>query len=69
MKPQSLLAILLGVMFIGLKLTGFIDWSWVWVVAPFWLGSAVLVSFILLMFIVVLVAGLIVKIDDRRKLK
>ena len=27
---------LLGVLFIGLKLTGYIDWSWWWVTAPLW---------------------------------
>ena len=27
---------MLGVLFIGLKLTKFIDWSWWWVTAPFW---------------------------------
>ena len=27
----------LGVVFITLKLTGYIAWSWVWVLAPFWL--------------------------------
>lgn len=27
---------LLGVLFVGLKLTGHIDWSWWWVTAPFW---------------------------------
>ena len=27
---------LLGVLFVGLKLTHFIDWSWWWVTAPFW---------------------------------
>lgn len=27
---------LLGVMFVGLKLTGHIAWSWWWVTAPFW---------------------------------
>lgn len=27
---------LLGVVFVTLKLTGFIDWSWWWVTAPFW---------------------------------
>jgi hypothetical protein len=29
---------LLGVVFVTLKLTGFIDWSWWWVTAPFWGG-------------------------------
>jgi ABC-type polysaccharide/polyol phosphate export permease len=28
---------LLTILFIALKLTGFIDWSWWWVLAPFWI--------------------------------
>jgi hypothetical protein len=32
---------LLGVLFVGLKLTGYINWSWWWVTAPFWGGLAV----------------------------
>ncbi len=31
---------LLGVAFVVLKLTGYIDWSWWWVTAPFWGGFA-----------------------------
>jgi hypothetical protein len=31
---------LLTVLFIGLKLTNYIDWSWWWVLAPIW-GPAV----------------------------
>lgn len=31
---------LLGVLFVALKLTGLIDWSWWWVTAPFWGGLA-----------------------------
>ena len=27
---------LLGVLFVGLKLTGYIDWSWWYVTMPFW---------------------------------
>lgn len=30
----------LGLLFIGLKLAGVIDWSWVWVTAPLWCGFA-----------------------------
>lgn len=33
--------VLLGLLFIGLKLTGYIAWSWVWVLAPFWIGLVV----------------------------
>lgn len=31
---------LLAIAFIVLKLTGVIDWSWWWVLAPLWLGFA-----------------------------
>lgn len=37
---------LLGVVFVVLKLTGVIDWSWWWVTIPFW-GGAVLLALIL----------------------
>lgn len=39
---------LLGVLFIGLKLGGAIDWSWWWVLAPFW-GPVVFVALIALL--------------------
>lgn len=32
---------MLGLLFIALKLMGYIGWSWVWVTAPLW-GSVVL---------------------------
>jgi len=28
----------LGLLFIGLKLAGSIDWSWIWVLSPFWIS-------------------------------
>ena len=28
---------LLTVLFVGLKLTGNVDWSWLWVLAPLWI--------------------------------
>jgi hypothetical protein len=37
---------LLGVLFVGLKLTGHIDWSWWWVTFPFWGGFALVVMII-----------------------
>lgn len=39
---------LLGVLFVGLKLTGFISWPWIWVLAPFWIPVAVALVLILL---------------------
>lgn len=35
---------LLTVLFVGLKLTDVIDWSWWWVLAPLWLPAAILLS-------------------------
>lgn len=32
---------LLTILFIGLKLTGHISWSWVWVLAPRWISLAI----------------------------
>ena len=31
---------LLGLIFIVLKLCKVIDWSWLWVLSPFWIGLA-----------------------------
>lgn len=36
---------LLGVVFVALKLTGYIDWSWWWVTAPFWGGFVLAILF------------------------
>lgn len=33
----------LGIVFITLKLTGYIHWPWVWVLAPIWMPLALLV--------------------------
>lgn len=40
---------LLGLLFVGLKLTGYIDWSWWYVTMPFW-GGVVLVAIGFLVF-------------------
>lgn len=37
----------LGIVFVILKLTGNIAWSWLWVLAPFW-GPLALVLFLLI---------------------
>lgn len=42
----------LGVTFIVLKLTGVIAWSWLWVLAPFWIPIAIVL-------VVLVVLGLI----------
>jgi hypothetical protein len=42
---------LLTAVFIALKLTGVVDWSWTWVLSPLWIG-------VLLVFIGMMFAGL-----------
>ena len=34
---------LLAILLIGLKLMGYIDWSWWWVLAPVWAPAAIVV--------------------------
>lgn len=45
---------LLGLIFITLKLTGHITWSWLWVLSPFWIPIAVALLVVLIVFIVAL---------------
>jgi len=37
-------ATVLGLIFITLKLTGFITWSWLWVLSPFWIPITIVVA-------------------------
>lgn len=48
---------LLGLLLIALKLTHVIAWSWVWVLAPFWLPMVVLLVLALFVLIVALVCA------------
>jgi hypothetical protein len=38
---------ILGLIFITLKLTGHITWSWLWVLSPFWIPFAIALIIIL----------------------
>jgi hypothetical protein len=42
---------LLTIVFIVLKLTNYIDWSWWWVLSPLWISFG-LVIFIVLLFVI-----------------
>lgn len=52
---------LLTVLFIGLKLTGYIAWSWLWVLSPLWLYALFVV------FMIAISAAFHVKNDSKRK--
>ena len=45
---------LLTIAFIVLKLTGYIKWSWVWVLSPIWISAIIL---FVLVFIITFIKG------------
>jgi hypothetical protein len=54
-----------GIVFVILKLVGVIDWSWLWVLAPFWIS---------IVFYVLLIGGvflffLAIELNKERKYK
>ena len=49
---------LLTILFITLKLTNFIDWSWLWVLSPLWISAIlVMIISIILLFLKVMLEG------------
>lgn len=49
---------LLTVLFIGLKLTNYIDWSWWWVFAPLWIPLAVVFGWFAIVALIFLLCAL-----------
>ena len=41
----------LGLIFITLKLTGVIDWAWIWVLSPLWIVAILVLLVVLIGFI------------------
>ena len=58
---------LLAVAFIVLKLTGVINWSWLWVRAPIWIPTAITLTIIVTVLIVVLVKETLRALERRRR--
>lgn len=54
----------LGLIFITLKLMGYINWSWWWVTAPFWAIPTVL---LILFAVMAMIAGTIAIFEHKRK--
>lgn len=48
---------LLAVLFIALKLTGYINWSWVWVLSPIWGVFVVSFGIVVLVFGFLMLSG------------
>lgn len=53
---------LLTLLFVALKLTNYIDWSWWWVLSPLWISA----SFALGGFLITLIIGIIF-VESRMK--
>ena len=52
---------LLTILFIGLKLTGHINWSWWWVLSPLWISTIVVLSILIFIGLGVLITYIINK--------
>jgi len=50
------LASLLTVLFVGLKLTGFITWSWWWVISPILISTAL---WLIILIIILIIAAIV----------
>jgi hypothetical protein len=55
---------LLGVLFIGLKLTNYITWPWVWVVSPLWIPLAIDISILVIAAALITLGTLIAAVID-----
>jgi hypothetical protein len=50
---------MLTLLFIGLKLTGNIAWSWLWVLSPIWIPMAIVLAVVVFMMILSIFAILL----------
>lgn len=50
---------ILFLIFMTLKLTGVITWSWWWVTAPLWGGFAIIGGIMLVIFLIAVIAALL----------
>lgn len=51
----------LAILFIGLKLTGVIQWSWLWVLSPLWLPWVVVLVVAFFIFLTALIIEVLKK--------
>ena len=56
---------LLTLLFIGLKLTGYITWSWIWVLFPLWISISIALVFLSVLSLLVILN----KIEINKTLK
>jgi len=51
------IATILTIIFVVLKLTGTIDWSWWWVFSPLWISALFVVFILIIIAIIAIVAS------------
>lgn len=56
---------LLTILFIGLKLTEYIDWSWWWVLSPLWIAPLFVLGIIVFVLIIVFIITIVKHIFKR----
>lgn len=56
-KSGASFSSLLGIAFIILKLCHVINWSWLWVLSPFWIPLAIALFFLIFAVAVAIIAG------------
>ena len=52
---------LLTIVFIVLKLTGYIGWNWLWVISPLWIPLAIVFGIFGIVMIVILILAILEK--------
>ena len=57
---------LLFLVFLVLKLTNVITWSWWWVTAPLWIPVAIVVGVLAIVFVCAIIAAGVTKRDQER---
>jgi hypothetical protein len=49
---------LLTIVFVLLKVFGYISWSWWWIFSPLWIGAAIVLSILAIVLIIAIIAAI-----------
>lgn len=60
---------LLTLLFIGLKLTGHIAWSWIWVLAPLWIPISIALCFFVCGIIFIAIVQILNVLNKNKNIK
>lgn len=60
---------LLTLLFIGLKLTNTIDWSWFWVLSPIWIPFTLVIALIAIAALALSIDKVIIRVKNKRRVK